>query len=181
MEVRRISKYHQHGQQQWNSNMGSTTLFVAPYAFQLFHVWSRMTLYKKAVREERVPPTFLPENGYTSLPEWEAWVANKGRHLELKRKVFHIGGQVRRMGSVQGVPTSKGYGMNRCCSLVCKTRLCFLRNCGYVSTPNLITSDERSVKLFQCQTSPFFIFHTTLELPNQGKRDKYMALLMSHL
>lgn len=71
---------------------------MTPFGLQLFQVWSRMTLYKKAVREEREPPTFLPENGYASLPEWDAWVANKGRHLEMKRKVIHIGGQVRGMG-----------------------------------------------------------------------------------
>lgn len=57
-------------------------------------------MYKKAVRQEREPPTFLPEDGYNSLPEWDAWVSNKGRHLELKRKVIHIGGQVRRTALV---------------------------------------------------------------------------------
>ena len=55
-----------------------------------------MTLFKKAVREERQTPTFLPEDGYRALPEWDAWVAAKGRHLELKRRVVHIGGQVMR-------------------------------------------------------------------------------------
>eukprot|EP00752_Nemacystus_decipiens_P009941 g8865.t1 len=72
----------------------SAMLWAPEIVSLLFHVWSRMTRYKKAVREEREPPTFLPEDGYTSLPEWDAWVANKGRHLELKRNVIHIGGQI---------------------------------------------------------------------------------------
>lgn len=84
------------------TNNGNSNGFRLPCVWlsadlQLFQVWSRMSLYKKAVREEREPPVFLPENGYTVLPEWDAWVANKGRHLELKRKVIHIGGQVRRI------------------------------------------------------------------------------------
>lgn len=53
-----------------------------------------MTQFKKAVQEERQTPTFSPEDGYKVLPEWDAWVAAKGRHLELKRRVVHIGGQV---------------------------------------------------------------------------------------
>lgn len=82
-----------------------------------------MTLYKKAVREEREPPTFLPEDGYTSLPEWDAWVANKGRHLELKRRVIHIGGQVRRgkhlvLGS--GFAAVKSVWDDQRCCRVCK-------------------------------------------------------------
>ncbi|CAM9599517.1 unnamed protein product [Scytosiphon promiscuus] len=60
----------------------------------LFQVWSRMVLFKKAVREERETPTFLPEAGYRSLPEWDMWVASKGRHLALKRRVMHTGSQI---------------------------------------------------------------------------------------
>lgn len=74
-----------------------TTSPLAPppaLVIQLFYVWSRMVAYKKAVRQEKEPPTFLAEDGYTPLPEWDAWVANKGRHLALKRTVMHIGGQV---------------------------------------------------------------------------------------
>eukprot|EP00903_Cladosiphon_okamuranus_P014275 g13258.t1 len=72
----------------------SAMLWAPEIVSLLFQVWSRMVLYKKAVREGREPPTFLPENGYASLPEWDAWVANKGRHLEMKRRVIHIGGQI---------------------------------------------------------------------------------------
>lgn len=79
-----------------NSQYASNAIKDLPSAliFQLFHVWSRMAAYKKAVRQEKEPPTFLPEDGYKQLPEWDTWVVNKGRHLAMKRTVMHIGGQV---------------------------------------------------------------------------------------
>ena len=53
-----------------------------------------MVRFKNAAREQREIPSFLPENGYEVLPEWNSWVAGKGKRFAKKRQVMRRGGQV---------------------------------------------------------------------------------------
>lgn len=53
-----------------------------------------MVVFKRAARAGTEVPTFAPEKGYKKLPEWDSWVADKGRRTVLKREVVLRGGQV---------------------------------------------------------------------------------------
>lgn len=61
---------------------------------QLFHMWKRMTSFKKAVKNEIPTPEFTVANGYRLLPEWEAWVEDQGRRAIRKKDVLYRGKKV---------------------------------------------------------------------------------------
>ena len=108
-----------------------------------------MVQFKKAVRTERKIPKFLPENGYEVLPEWNSWVAGKGKRFARKGEVMRRGGQVRREAWM-ALPTLKGRKKTVFCASewapLCRCLACLDRRSSSVHVCGAdVCANERSI------------------------------------